>query len=63
MIIKNLEKSPEGEEILVPITSSLYVPGKLADKNKVLIDLGTGYFAEKSTKESEKFCDRKLKML
>lgn len=47
----------------MPITSSLYIPGKLADKTKVLIDLGTGYFAEMATADASKFCDRKLKML
>jgi len=33
--------------ILVPLTSSLYVPGKLADTSNVLVDVGTGYYIEK----------------
>jgi prefoldin alpha subunit len=33
--------------ILVPLTSSLYVPGKLANVEKVVVDIGTGYYAEK----------------
>lgn len=37
-----------GAEILVPLTSSVYVRGKLLAKNgKVLVDIGTGYFVEK----------------
>ena len=32
--------------MLVPLTSSLYVPGMLDDANKVLVDVGTGYFIE-----------------
>jgi prefoldin alpha subunit len=38
-----------GEErnILVPLTTSLYVKGKLADSDKVLVDVGTGFFVEK----------------
>ncbi|KKK26073.1 prefoldin subunit 5 [Aspergillus ochraceoroseus] len=35
------------EDILVPLTSSLYVRGKLADRETVLVDVGTGYFVEK----------------
>lgn len=35
------------KKILVPLTSSLYVPGKLSDVEKVLVDVGTGYFVEK----------------
>ena len=34
-------------EILVPLTSSLYVKGKMADREKVLVDVGTGFYVEK----------------
>jgi prefoldin alpha subunit len=30
----------------VPLTASLYVPGTLDDAEKVLVDVGTGYFIE-----------------
>ncbi|MQL77007.1 hypothetical protein Taro_009421, partial [Colocasia esculenta] len=33
-------------KILVPLTASLYVPGTLDDAEKVLVDVGTGYFIE-----------------
>lgn len=33
--------------ILVPLTNSLYVPGKLSDVEHVLVDVGTGYFVKK----------------
>jgi len=36
-----------GKSILVPLTSSLYVPGKLKNAGKVLVDVGTGYYIEK----------------
>src|SRR5690606_3139656 len=36
-----------GKTILVPLTTSLYVPGTLADANKVIVDVGTGYYVEK----------------
>lgn len=29
-----------GTEILVPLTQSLYVPGKVKEADKVLIDIG-----------------------
>lgn len=34
-------------EILVPLTSSLYVKGEMADREKVLVDVGTGFYVEK----------------
>ncbi|RVW51405.1 putative prefoldin subunit 5 [Vitis vinifera] len=37
-----------GKKMLVPLTASLYVPGKLDDADKVLVDVGTGYFIEVS---------------
>ena len=36
-----------GKPILVPLTSSLYVSGKLKNAGKVLVDIGTGYYIEK----------------
>ena len=44
-----LKESAEGKEILVPLTSSLYVPGRMADNNCVMIEAGAGYFIEKNT--------------
>ncbi|XP_048346284.1 prefoldin subunit 5-like [Sphaerodactylus townsendi] len=42
-----LNKSNEGKELLVPLSSSMYVPGKLSGVNQVLIDVGTGYYIKK----------------
>lgn len=33
--------------MLVPLTTSLYVPGTIADTDKVIVDVGTGFFVEK----------------
>jgi len=38
--------------ILVPLTTSLYVPGILSDPDHVLVDVGTGYFLKKTTAEA-----------
>lgn len=32
----------------MPLTASLYVPGTLDEADKVLVDVGTGYFIEVS---------------
>lgn len=36
-----------GKPILVPLTTSLYVPGVLADPENVIVDVGTGFYVEK----------------
>lgn len=37
----------QGQPILVPLTTSLYVPGMLASSEKVIVDVGTGFYVEK----------------
>lgn len=39
----------ENRQILVPLTSSMYVPGRIKDLNNFIIDIGTGYYIEKVT--------------
>ena len=40
--LNRLAKTPEGTQQLVPITSSLYVPGETTSLDNVLVDVGTG---------------------
>ncbi|XP_005986188.1 prefoldin subunit 5 [Latimeria chalumnae] len=58
-----LNKENEGKDLLVPLTSSMYVPGKLNDVHHVLIDVGTGYYVEKSVDEATDFFRRKIDFL
>merc|ERR1711871_1307562 len=61
--LKRLAKTPEGTEMPVPMTSSLYVPGVTAKLDSVLVDVGTGYFIEKSVEEAEAFLGRKMALI
>lgn len=47
----------------MPLTSSLYVPGRLTDAEHVLIDIGTGFFVEKNVADAKDFYERKVKDL
>jgi len=49
--------------ILVPLTSSLYAPGKLADTEHVIVDVGTGFYVEKTTKDAQQFYEGKVEEL
>ena len=42
-----LKDCSSAKPLLVPLTSSLYVPGKLADPENVLVDVGARYYVEK----------------
>jgi prefoldin alpha subunit len=63
MAIEDLSKQKEGKEILVPLTSSLYVSGTLGDPNRVMVDIGTGYYVEKSADGGADYCKRKVQLL
>ena len=60
--IKQL-KEYKDKEILVPMTSSLYIPGKCADVKKLTIEIGANFFVETTIEKAEKFCDRKLEFI
>ncbi|KAH7856561.1 hypothetical protein Vadar_002829 [Vaccinium darrowii] len=61
--LHDLSLRPQGKKMLVPLTASLYVPGKLDDADKVLVDVGTGYFIEKTMAEGKDYCERKINLL
>ena len=58
-----LLKEYKDKEILVPMTSSLYIPGKCSDVKKVTVEIGANFFVETSIEKAEKFCDRKIESL
>lgn len=46
--------------MLVPLTTSLFVPAKLSDASRVLVDVGTGYYVEKSSQDAVAFYTAKV---
>ncbi|KAI7729863.1 hypothetical protein M8C21_007753 [Ambrosia artemisiifolia] len=44
--LNNIRTATTRKKMLVLLTASLYVPGTLDDAEKVLVDVGTGYFIE-----------------
>lgn len=60
--VSELSPASEGKEVMVPLTESVYVPGKIRDPNRLLVEIGTGFYVEKSSKETVSFLDRKMKL-
>eukprot|EP00697_Spironema_sp_BW2_P002121 gnl/Spiro4/12849_TR6805_c0_g1_i1.p1 gnl/Spiro4/12849_TR6805_c0_g1~~gnl/Spiro4/12849_TR6805_c0_g1_i1.p1 ORF type:complete len:170 (+),score=47.66 gnl/Spiro4/12849_TR6805_c0_g1_i1:58-510(+) len=52
-----------GREMLVPLTSSLYVPGTLENVQTVIVDIGTGYYVRKTIPKAREFLQRKVDFL
>lgn len=60
--IDNMEAS-KGGDLLVPMTASLYLPGKVVQKDRFMVDIGTGYFVEKDAESARKVYLKKLSKL
>ncbi|CAE6533675.1 unnamed protein product [Rhizoctonia solani] len=56
------EVKPENasKTLLVPLTNSLYVPGKLVNTENVIVDIGTGYYVSKTRAEATKYYQTKV---
>jgi prefoldin alpha subunit len=61
--VSEISPAMEGKPVMVPLTESLYVPGKLREPNKLLVDIGTGFYVEKNTKDTAAFLERKIKLV
>ncbi|SCV71356.1 BQ2448_2944 [Microbotryum intermedium] len=57
--LHSLKKPSQDKNVLIPLTSSLYVPGKIKDPEHVLVDIGTGYYVEKTTKQAKTYYNQK----
>lgn len=60
LCLEKIKPEIEGNEILVPLTGSMYVSGKLADTNNVLVDIGTGYYAQKNINDAKDYFKRRV---
>ena len=64
ILVKSVsQQKSEDCEILVPLSNSLYIPGRMADTNSFVVDLGTGYFAEQNADQTVKYCDHTLDVI
>jgi len=61
--VAEVKPSDKDTTILVPLTNSLYVPGKLSDPEKVIVDVGTGYYVKKSRAQATKHYRSKVDYL
>lgn len=44
----------------VPLTQSLYVPGSIVEADKMMVDVGTGYYVQKDQQKTAEFLGRKV---
>ncbi|KAM9993015.1 hypothetical protein ACTFIY_010470 [Dictyostelium cf. discoideum] len=56
-------KGTDGKDMLVPLTSSIYLPGKINSNEKVLVDIGTSYYVEMGIEQGQNFSNRKVQLI
>ncbi|KAJ6629881.1 Prefoldin alpha-like protein [Mycena sp. CBHHK59/15] len=61
--VAEVKPANKGKTILVPLTNSLYVPGKLSDPDHVIVDVGTGYFVQKTREQALKHYSSKVEYI
>ncbi|XP_026759599.1 prefoldin subunit 5 [Galleria mellonella] len=61
--VDKLTPETKGKTILVPLTESMYVPGTIADSENVIIDIGTGYYAQKDIDGARDYFKRKVQFV
>ncbi|KAH9946748.1 Prefoldin-domain-containing protein [Amylocystis lapponica] len=58
--VRQVRPDNKSKTVLVPLTNSLYVPGKLHDVENVIVDIGTGYYVKKSRAQALKHYESKV---
>ena len=59
--------TPAKMDVFIPLTESVYIPGKVQllqpESKDLMVELGTGYYVEKSSKQTLEYLDRKKKIV
>ncbi|KAK9503549.1 hypothetical protein O3M35_010083 [Rhynocoris fuscipes] len=58
--LEKIQPDAAGSNIMVPLTGSMFVPGKIEDSEKVLIDVGTGYYLNMNIENARDYFKRKV---
>ena len=62
-VLNYLKEYGTDKEVMVPLTSSLYVPGVMEETDKVLVEVGASYFIEQKNQAAVDYCSRKKALL
>ncbi|VDO86295.1 unnamed protein product [Heligmosomoides polygyrus] len=58
-----LKAAGPGHEALIPLSESMYIRAELSNPDRMLVEMGTGYFAEISREKAAEFFERKKKYI
>lgn len=58
--VESLKEYKEGQRMMIPLTESLYCPGELSSPDRVLLEIGTGYYVERDVEAGIGYCRGKV---
>lgn len=61
--LKKMEPLNEPKDIFVPLSNSVYIPGQIRDKDTFIVDIGTGYYAERNAEQTVEYCEQTKSLL
>jgi prefoldin alpha subunit len=62
-ILDTFKGFKSGEQMMVPLTSSLYIAGEVKDTQHVTIDVGTGYYIKHTIPRAQAFFDKRANQM
>ncbi|CAD2091766.1 prefoldin subunit 5, putative [Plasmodium vinckei brucechwatti] len=57
------EKKSEPLDVHIPLTSLVYIPGKIVDTENFLVHMGTNYYVQRNSDQTIEYFDNKIKKL
>lgn len=60
IIREMIKDESKGAEMLMEVSKYMYLPGKIENNKKFLIEIGTGYYAEYEGEKALAYYDRKI---
>ncbi|KAM7538646.1 hypothetical protein Aperf_G00000058449 [Anoplocephala perfoliata] len=61
--LKQFTMENKDKNALIPLTSTLCVPGKLVDPTHVIVHIGTGYFVEMEAEDAKKHFNSRIEFI
>ncbi|VDD82451.1 unnamed protein product [Mesocestoides corti] len=61
--LKQFTNENKDKTTLIPLTSTLCVPGKLINPTRVLVDIGTGYFVDMEADDAKKHFTKRIEFI
>ncbi|CRK92358.1 CLUMA_CG005933, isoform A [Clunio marinus] len=58
--LEQIKDNWDDKTCLIPLTGSMYVPGKIKDIDNVIVDIGTGYYIEEDRASAKDYFKRKV---